>query len=159
MRVVFDFGVLYSFFVSLFLSLFLCFFSFFLSFLCFCVCLFVSFFLSIVCCALQLSRLDEDEVEHGWADALEEEWDQKTNCSDMLNEEILQLRIRVKKCEDMIEADTLEIEEIEGDLEECYVEVCEEYQLNRAREFDRIETAMYVLPACNIYCNAALDRT
>ena len=42
--------------------------------------------MSPIACLLwrKLQRLDEDEVENGWADALEEEWDQRTNGSDMV---------------------------------------------------------------------------
>lgn len=42
----------------------------------------------------------------------------------------------------MIEADTLEIEEIESNLEECCVETCEEYQIMHMRQLDRIERRM-----------------
>ncbi len=59
-----------------------------------------------------------------------------------MTEEILQLRITVKKATDSIEADKLEIEEIEINLEECYTEVCEEYQIMRMRQLDRIERRM-----------------
>jgi len=90
----------------------------------------------------ELQQLDDDEIQNGWADALEEEWEQRTNCLDMMSEEILQLRCRVHKASQLIEADTLEIEELEIDLEECYSEVCEEYQIIRIREINRLEVKM-----------------
>lgn len=49
------------------------------------------------------------------------------------------------KCDDAIEADTLEVEELEAEREECCVEVLEEYQLMRNHEIDRLETQMCVL--------------
>ena len=54
------------------------------------------------------------------------------------------------KCDDAIEADTLEVEELEAEREECCVEVLEEYQLMRNHEIDRLETQMCVFWALSL---------
>lgn len=64
-----------------------------------------------------MKKLTEQDVNAGWADALETEWDYTTNAIDMCNEEVAGKKLQVKETDLQIEGLRVEIDDLEIDMD------------------------------------------
>ena len=64
-----------------------------------------------------MKKLTEEDVNAGWADALETEWDYTTNAIDMCNEEVAGKKLQVKETDLQIEGLRVEIDDLEIDMD------------------------------------------
>ena len=87
----------------------------------------------------EFDKLTDEDIERGWMEALEREWETLQNRAAMSAEELLCKRFQQKELEDQIEAWLLEFEELELDLDECQMQYVRETEMLRLSEIAKVE--------------------
>jgi hypothetical protein len=92
-----------------------------------------------------IEKVTPDDINHGWAEAYETEWDMITNGNDMLEEELRGRKIQRRVAFADLEELYLEVEDLEQDRDEnCTMETLQYEKFRRlelARADERRETA------------------
>jgi abnormal spindle-like microcephaly-associated protein len=85
----------------------------------------------------EIEKLTEEDIEKGWAEAFETEWDILTNSLEMSEEEVLGKKIQVREYDDEIVLLELELEDLEVDMDENGTRELEELEYLRSLEIKR----------------------
>lgn len=87
----------------------------------------------------EIDKLTDEDIERGWMEALEREWEQLQNRAAMSAEELLSKRFQLRNFEEQIEIWMLQVEELEMDLDECEMQYVRETEMLRLSEITKVE--------------------
>ena len=87
----------------------------------------------------QMETLDISDVENGWAEALENEWERLTSQLAMASEEKRIMKVHISRCDAELLELQLEYEDIEVDIDDIAVREQEEFELLRRLEIKRAD--------------------
>lgn len=91
----------------------------------------------------EIEALTEQEIEQGWAEAYETEWDTITNSLAMSQEEMRGKKIQARECDEMVDDLRLEADDLEMDADEALMQLVNEEEKRRSMELDRC-TQLYI---------------
>jgi len=85
----------------------------------------------------EIAKLTEDDIEKGWAEAFETEWDILSSSLEMSEEEVLGKKIQIREYDEEILLLELELEDLEVDMDENATRQVEELEYLRSMEIKR----------------------
>jgi hypothetical protein len=85
----------------------------------------------------EIEALTEKEIEQGWAEAYETEWDTITNSLSMSQEEMLGKKIEARECDEMVDDLRLEADDLEMDADEALMQLVSQEEKRRCMELER----------------------
>lgn len=87
----------------------------------------------------ELDRLGLEEMNQGWGAAYDSELEGLTNQLTMAAEEMRQLQVKLRYCDDRVQELLLELEDVEADLDDNSMAEVAEFELLRRMELERCE--------------------
>jgi abnormal spindle-like microcephaly-associated protein len=99
----------------------------------------------------EIEKLTEEDIEKGWAEAFETEWDILSSSLEMSEEEVLGKKIQIREYDEEILLLDLELEDLEVDMDENGTREVEELEHLRCIEIQR-----GAFPPPGIVCSAMM---